>query len=506
MKNIDKFSLRALWVPILLFLLCIGYNVPKAYSNALNITGLSVNQTNKTVTFSVQWQNSWRVTTSPSNWDGVWIFVKFRNCGTPPTTAWSHGAMSVNLGDHNFGSDLEPTFSDGSSVGIDASPNNTGVMLRRNSVGIFASPAATTITLNVTNLPGAGTDIDVKVFGIEMVFVPGSAFWAGDNASWGGLSSISNANVAFQVSSENAVTVHADNSWNDAQVDNVNLPAAYPKGFNPFYCMKYEISQHQYSEFLNTISSTIQNVRYLGNFNSYRNRSSNTGTPPNLYVSDRPNRAQNYLTWADFSAYLDWAALKPMSELQFEKACRGLGPVVSGEFAWGTTNIYQGTVISTTIPSENGTEVFLNTPTSNCNYYYDAFTGGGDGGYGPVRVGMNALPTSSTREAAGASFYGIQDLTGNVGEYCVAASGQSLGYLGSWGDGNIDNATGVHTQGDWPAGTLTSGYQVAIRGGAWDSDGTRIRMDDRYEYYSGRVNSYFYTRGNCSSYGGRGIR
>ncbi|HCR53204.1 MAG TPA: hypothetical protein DIW27_02215, partial [Cytophagales bacterium] len=31
------------------------------------------------------------------------------------------------------------------------------------------------------------------------------------------------------------------------------IPANYPKGFNAFYTMKYEVSQKQYADFFNTL-------------------------------------------------------------------------------------------------------------------------------------------------------------------------------------------------------------------------------------------------------------
>ena len=46
--------------------------------------------------------------------------------------------------------------------------------------------------------------------------------------------------------------------------------------------------------------------------------------------------ACNWLSWADVAAYLDWSGLRPMTELEFEKACRGPNAPVAGEYAWGS--------------------------------------------------------------------------------------------------------------------------------------------------------------------------
>jgi len=42
------------------------------------------------VKFDVSWENSWRLAAAPSNWDSVWLFVKYRkNSG-----AWQHARLN----------------------------------------------------------------------------------------------------------------------------------------------------------------------------------------------------------------------------------------------------------------------------------------------------------------------------------------------------------------------------------------------------------------------------
>jgi hypothetical protein len=464
----------------------------------LTVSNLTVNQAAQTVTFNLKWNNSWRVSTVPFNWDAAWIFVKFRTCGASPTIPWTHGLVSVNLADHNFGSDLEPTLSDGSAVGIDAAPNNTGVMLRRTAEGVYPNAGPHMITLKVTNLPTTG-DIDVKVFAIEMVYIPQDSFYVNDTY-WG---------FATQaITSESAVTLQttrfmAVNDWYSVASASLNLPATYPKGYAPFYLMKYEISQDQYAQFLNTLPEPAHFNRFLGNFNTNRNRVNNTGTPPNIYVTDRPDRAQNFLGWNDLAAYLDWAALRPMSELEYVKACRGKGPVVPGEFPWGTTTIVEENVI---LGLENGTETG-NTPNSNCNYNGTTTTiSGGDGGSGPYRCGIFALPTSN-RITAGAGFYGNMELAGNVYEIVVCASNNGgASFQRVWGDGNL-SPTGFHDVVGWP-GTSFNNNAVSIVGGAWTTNSDRCRVNDRYNthYHAGYSSGGTYAFNRYDSVGGRGAR
>jgi len=481
------------------------------YSNGLQFSNFSWNKAAQTVTFTVTWKNAWRYTDPPANWDAVWIFVKFRDCNASANDPWTHGLISVNVSDHTFPANLEPVKSDGSGVGIDPAPNNTGVMVRPSSVGTFGTISGT-ITLKVTNLPMMG-DYHIKVFGIEMVFIPEGSYLLGTLS--GSHNSINQAAYAFDANGNNSdphvpYFITSENSQTIRWAGNstgVTLPASFPKGYKAFHIMKYEITQGQYADFLNTIPSVAAAARYPGNFNNNRNRLNNTGAPPNVYWSDRPDRAQNYLSWADVSAYLDWAALRPMTEMEYEKACRGKGPVVIGEYAWGTTNITAGTTIN--VSPEDGTEIFSNAG-ANCTYNYVNFSGG-DGGYGPVRVGIHVMATPSTREDYGVTYYGVADMSGNVGEFVVIVSDSNsvsaaAPFDGHWGDGYVDPSTGNHNEATWPPST---GYQDKWggRGGGWNHYWQYQRVSQRW--WCIRRNwssSSTASTSRSSGWGGRGVR
>lgn len=483
------------------------------WANNLQITNFSVNQASQTVTFSVRWENAWRLTTPPGNWDAVWVFVKFRPCNAF-TDPWTHGTISTTLADHSFPAQLEPVLSDGSAVGIDPAPNNLGVMLRPASTGTFATFGPYTVTLKVTNLPNTGS-YDFRIFGIEMVFIPQGAYTLGTLDGWYSWSDQAayafdqNGNngdphVPYVISSENAIAL----KWAGSGATSITVPATFPKGYKPFHVMKYEISEGQYAAFLNTLPSASASLRWVGNFNSYRNRLANSGTYPNQYYSDREDRAQNYFCWHDLCAYLDWAALRPITEMEYEKICRGPLAEVRGEYAWGSTNITAGTTIG--ITPENGTETFTNT-NANCTYNNVTYTGG-DGGQGPVRVGIHAKPGSPSREASGASYYGVMDMSGNVWEMVVIVSGPdgtvgTPAFTGSWGDGVLDWTSGRANQADWPLGN-PGGF--GFRGGSWGNDWRDQRVAARNCSYPGHgcANCGNARNPDCrhQHHGGRGAR
>jgi formylglycine-generating enzyme required for sulfatase activity len=394
------------------------------WANDITVSNLIVNQAAGTVTFDISWQNSWR---DAENWDAAWVFVKFRDCSVPKTTPFTHGLISTTLSQHTFPSILEPTCANGSAPCIDPGPDNTGVMLRRTSNGF--GTVSGTVTLKVTNLPATGT-YDVRVIAIEMVFIPQGAFYAGDATSLYFIRTSSTDNSPIQITSEAALPTISSSG-----AGNYSLTANFRKGYAAFYIMKYEISQGQYTDFLNTIGQLQASNRFPNAYNSYRNRVWYNALTVD-YATDRPDRAMNYLSWSDVVAYLDWAALRPLTELEYEKACRGPLPPVPYEFAWGTTSFTPGVTLS---GAENGTETFTD-PGANMHRITDAITGG-DGGTGPARVGIFATPSTNTRAAAGASYWGVLNLSDNVGEYYYNYyAGQSTRPPGNgipWGDGNL---------------------------------------------------------------------
>ncbi|MDP4267151.1 MAG: SUMF1/EgtB/PvdO family nonheme iron enzyme [Bacteroidota bacterium] len=440
----------------IILIIIINIYISLAYSNGLDISNISIDQTNSTVSFVVNWQNSWNYTTGqPQNFDAVWIFVKFRDCSVGTAAQFTHGLVSTTISDHSLSTGvpiLQFVNSDGVLNTIDAVPNNTGVLLKRITTGFFSNPISETIKLKITNLPAPGTTLDLRVFGIEMVYIPQESFYLGDNNTSNNQFRTSNVNNSpIYINGETGYSVYNG-------VSQISVPATYPQGYNAFFCMKYEITEQQYADFLNTMSSADYANRFPGNFNSNRNRLNNGGTYPNIYFTDRPYRAQNFLSWADISAYLDWACLCPISEFQYEKACRGSKQgYFPGEYSWGNSFKTAGNNFSGT---EDGKETLL---TGNCISGNTTFTGG-DAGTGPARAGIFATSTVSTREQSGASYYGVMELTGNVFEWCVIATGTSTYSKQLWGDGTLA-AGGTHNVANWPLAAAST--DIIVRGGSW---------------------------------------
>jgi len=444
------------------------------------------------VKFDVSWDASWRASWTETsitpnititNWDAAWIFVKYRVAGS--TSSWSHATLSTNNSDH-----VAPA---GSTINVGLSTNTggtnfgAGVFLYRSTVG-NGSWTNTGVKLRwryaddgVANV----AHVDVSVHAIEMVYVPQGSFYAGDGTTLNTNGQFENGQFtnAFLVTNDNYIIYLGGgtngNMGNRNRVgmyaleDDFNntttvlLPAAFPKGYNAFYCMKYETSQGQYADFLNQLAYAQATNRYP----SYSDkRYTISGSYPN-YSASAHTRACNYLCWADGAAYADWAGLRPMTELEYEKACRGPLSPVAEEYAWGTTTITQQTGYVGTDGS--GTEAAL-PAGADCNYNSNATNG-------PVRCGLFAT-TNAGRVLAGSTYWGIMEMSGNVRELTVTV-GNSTGrkFAGAHGNGRLDS-NGNADAPLWPDTTATG---TGNRGGNWLENALFLRTSDRR--YAGRV-------------------
>ena len=283
--------------------------------------------------------------------------------------------------------------------------------------------------------------------------------------------------------------------------------------------MKYEISQLQYVEFLNSLTFSQQQTRIatdptaatgtyvtFGNY-AYRNgivieTPGNNAAIPAVFgcdatngvinnVNDGQSVAMANLSWADLAAYLDWAALRPMTELEFEKVCRGTMPRVAGEYPWGDTTInsYNSTTV---LNGLQPTEVANTVLNGRCAVALNS----GSPIYGPLKVGVFATATSG-RSSAGASYYGAMEMGGNLWERTVSV-GNAAGvtFNGTLGDGTL-TAIGNANQATWPSITTATG--IGQRGGEYVSPTVYVRTSDRTFASTTNADRNY-------TFGGRGVR
>jgi formylglycine-generating enzyme required for sulfatase activity len=437
------------------------------------------------------------------------VFVKFQKNGGE----WQHASLM------NSGHTAPP----GSTISVGLIDQSAPFNIASNpAVGAFIYRDADGSGTNVFNGVklrwnyandgvSQGDSINFQVHTIHMVYIPQEGFFVGDNAtSTASFKQGSTDDDPWHIGSEQQiVTTNSAGSGTGIGATNLEyydpsgytIPAAFPKGFQPFYLMRYEITQEQWRNFFNNLptSGSARNNRDITSASGknsdslvYRNNLSWTGSgsatlPPDLSGATYCSVPMNYLSWEDLTAYLDWAGLRPMTELEYEKAARGSLTPVNAEYAWGSTSFTNAAGVTnpglgTEVPSNSG---------ANVNW--------SGGVTGPLRKGSFAALNygQSSRRNSGAGYYGAMELSGNLTERCVTVTSSSgRSYTGLHGNGALD-ANGRANVTNWPSATTASGS--GLRGGSWSASSSEARISDRS--LADTVDS-----SRNSAFGGRGAR
>ncbi len=461
-----------------------------------------------TFTLDIRQDNSWR---SAASHDAVWIFMKY---STDAGQTWHHASMGgIGLNPSGFASpqgfeilvpaDMKGFFfrrADILTGALDAKAVHFVWNYAQDGISDDTANAANTLT---------------KVFGLEMVYIPEGAFFAGDGASASPFrfKQGSADDSPWYISSENAITTtntasagfyyqSTGASGENLSGDVFLVPNSFPKGYKAFYLMKYELTEGEWTEFFNALSAAAKATRDItaslnGGKNSTGVVDRNTVAWDPVYpsrpaVTMRPSRAMSYISWPDAAAYADWAGLRPMTELEFEKAARGVDVnSVTDEFAWGSAS-YSAATADQIFPAnqdENGTEAVLNG-AANLNRNALGWTSGdgrpggaAEGQKGPLRAGIFA-ENSTARVTSGGGYYGAMELSGNLAEPAVTV-GRAEGrqFLGSHGDGELSTISGHEgnaTNVDWPGIDVSDARRgvdrtlgIGYRGGDFQSASIR---------------------------------
>lgn len=512
--NLCGFGFLRVGILTLLVLVCLSH---KSAGNNIQISNLSLTGQNTTsdfslIRFNVSWDNSWRLNATPANWDAAWLFAKFRlrSGGT-----WKHCSLNWTDG---TGSNDGHTVPAGATLrsAQDAAGVSHGVFL------YSANQLNAGSTVNYNNISlrwnygvdgvADGDSVEISVFGIEMVYVPQGSFYLGGGTS-GSTYFYASPTIAipFLVDSENAITVGTANGNLRYDTPNPNwdaflagtVPGAFPKGFGAFYCMKYELTQAHWIAFINTLTTTQLQAR----FNSAAAGRNAFSSLNGVYSTTRGTIPVTGVSAADMLTYLDWAGLRPMTEMEYEKACRGTLYPVEREKAWGTefvaTNAY---TLSNALAANEGIATNYTTLANTGNCSYNSTTGT----IGPLRNGIFAAHADNNgRVTSGGTYYGIMEMSGNLQEMVVTintAGGRA--FSGLHGDGNISIA-GLYNTTNWGAET-----DYRCRGGSYVSNPLNgfsgvIDIGFRAQFNpgnSGALENYTYTPYRLSWNGIRGVR
>lgn len=427
--------------------------------------------------FDVSWKNAWR---SARNHDAAWIFLKLRRENGSFThvrlAAAGHSVVSTQV-------------SGAPTATIEPSPDGVGAMIYSSQP--YGGDVAWRISL-MLDQERAEEDYPsgrLSVYGIEMVHVPEGPFYAGDvdpkAYEFGAFyrsSASGEPDGLFSVASESEIPVGQEAgaiSYRPGEYEgdaNGPIPAPFPKGFAAFYVMKYELTQGQYAAFLNTLSDAATYDRTnFGGRNYYENRGT-IRLEDGRYVAASPGRPMNFLSWDDGLAYVDWAGLRPMTELEFAKAARGPDRPGPSAFPWGTSSRDQ---IARIVDPNDELSIA--------------------GGRSEAEL------TDATRPVFGASYYWVMDLAGSVWERVISiGSPDGRAFQGSHGDGVL-GSHGRATNEDWPH-TYTGGAGHGYRGGGFYNQGQSVHEFNPYSPVSYRRFGAWAGEYPSVAYGFRGAR
>lgn len=448
-------------------LVCLG--TARANNVLISVVNTAVRLDTVYVDLELSWENSW-TETNAVNHDAVWFIAK-RKMGND----WVAVYPEVSTSDDYLV--LETT-------------DQSGLIIKGLTTMDGFQDGSLRIGFLITDLK----PLDFYFTAMEVVAVNPGGFELGDSLSLNTLGTLNHR--PLRVESENQLDSTTLSSTQPESIAGA-ISVDFPKGYEGFYSMKYELSQAQVVNFVNHISYASQKSLFTEidslvvgdylfgnegqNFGGIRcSRPVSDGSPA-VFMSDLSGNMQsgdakdgktlacNFISWRFLLTYLDWVGLRPMTEFEFEKACRGPIPSVPREFAFGSPFFVDA---NTTAHDSTASETYLDTLPSGSGILVSGFTGR----FGPLRTGFGASQQSNRLES-GASYWGIMELSGNLWEQTVSvAKPNGLRFKGSHGDGNITNG--------WPDDWRTEAS--IVRGGAWNSGlflpYRDLAVSDRYYY------------------------
>jgi hypothetical protein len=346
---------------------CLLLGAGVACADGLNIENVMVaprDAATATVKFDIAWENSWRHGVFH---DAAWVFFKVQ---TDSKANWRHVRLVADKVvdptgyDCGKGTPLELVVPDGEDgfVGmfVRRAADGKGAVKTRHVTAIWDFTAADGVKKDVK-------DLRMQAFGIEMVYVAKGPFSLGSGGTeenrfymWtegsrdiaprrlgtaGWLSHDDGQDTPpYRVTGPGAIPTGRQKGklWAAGirPEDGGEIPASFPNGYAAFYSMKFHyLTQGHYAGFLNTLTETETKKRYHAGGHGLAITRSGT-SPDSSFSPSEPQGRCPWLSWADGAAFAAWAGLRPMTELEYEKAIRG--PIDVGVSYWGVAGMNSG--------------------------------------------------------------------------------------------------------------------------------------------------------------------
>jgi len=272
----------------------------------------------------------------------LWVFFK---AGDQGSAQWRHVRLAASNGavvnPKGFGQ------SGGTALEFVVPDGSVGMFLRRTQDcrgTLIASNVTAVISVDTPTTDNQQPTTELRVFALEMAYVPEGPFEVGSSQrglmnrlfAYAGkdvsrterhfqtdYSDFADNTPPYRITGPGAIPTGRQQGrlWAQglAPEDGGEIPASFPNGFAAFYCMKDVLSQGQYAAFLNTLTDAQAGKRYYPDGHGPDIKRS--GTPSNYtYTASSPAEPCRYVSWADGAAFAAWAGLRPMTELEYEKA------------------------------------------------------------------------------------------------------------------------------------------------------------------------------------------
>jgi hypothetical protein len=335
------------------------------------------------IQFDLAWSGSWR---HDVNHDAVWIFFKYRIAGDAQKT-WRHVFLKadqvLNPTGYGQGAAADLSFEWGCSPGAktfkapgdtqfdflvpDGADGFTGAFVRRADHGVSAqaSGAKLTVLWDLTKAEGVKPDtpVAIKAYGLHMVYVAEGPYSLGSGAtesgafhtfqpekargaekeriSTGGATMVIHEETAaedefppYRVTSSNAIPTGRTPGrlWarSDEPPDGGEIPATFPNGFRAFYMMYCPMPQAVYAAFLSSLPPELAEYHH-----EQGDHATDSGWAGAIRKVDNPENPYEFhhgrlkshctwwLKWDDATTFAAWSGLRPLTELENEKALRG---------------------------------------------------------------------------------------------------------------------------------------------------------------------------------------
>lgn len=419
-------------------------------ANNLRLSNIEVeNSKTFSVRFTIAWDNAWH---NDRNYDAAWVFLKFK----PRNSEYNARHALAQPGGHSILGKTSPQMADPL---IEVSDDQVGVFIYPKED--YRGPVEWTLRLQFD--PKSIGEFDSWegqwiLNAIEMVYIPAGAFTLGDpdttaltngsffrsgpNGKYDGLFEVLSENQEIPIGNQTG-SLNYRAAKPEYQGDGKGaLPGAFPKGVKAFYIMKYELSQGEYADFLQSLGDDATTTRANFAGKKYHQKRGSIYFDSEKYAAISPDRPLNFVGWDDGCAYADWAGLRPMTELEYEKACRGDQSPAPHEFPWGSSDKDR---LGRFVDRDDELKFVPGLDESQLD--------------------------DQNRDAFGASYFWVMDLAGSVWEKVVSV-GQAGGraFKGTHGDGRLAGY-GYATNEDWPKGDNNPVAGFGYRGGGYYEHG-----------------------------------